>query len=101
MTTKIMTANRLRDGLVVYLGEHQSWTPAIAASQPAQDDDGYQALQSVADTAVANGEVIEAYLIDVDVDGGENRPARLREAIRATGPTVAAGDQPAPAIAAE
>ncbi len=101
MTTKIMTANRLRDGLVVYLGEHQSWTPAIAASQPAQDDDGYQALQSVADTAVANGEVIEAYLIDVDVDGGEIRPARLREAIRATGPTVAAGDQPAPAIAAE
>ncbi|MFP6757927.1 MAG: DUF2849 domain-containing protein [Alphaproteobacteria bacterium] len=101
MTTKIMTANRLRDGLVVYLGEHQSWTPAIAGSMPAQDDDGYQALQTIADTAVANGKVIEAYLIDVEVAGGEIRPARLREAIRATGPTVAAGEQPAPAIAAE
>jgi len=101
MTTKIMTANRLRDGVVVYLGEHQAWTPAIGASKPEHDDDGYQALQTVADTAVADGVVIEAYLIDVEVNGGEIRPARLREAIRATGPTVAAGDQPAPAIAAE
>ena len=101
MTTKIMTANRLRDGVVVYLGEHQAWTPTIGASKPGHDDDGYQALQTVADTAVADGVIIEAYLIDVEVNGGEIRPARLREAIRATGPTVAAGDQPAPTIAAE
>ena len=99
MTSKIMTANRLRDGLVVYLDEYEAWSQSLATSKASDDDAGYQALVATAEAAVANREVIEPYLIDVEVDDDGIRPTRLRDSIRASGPTVAAGATPA--VAAE
>jgi hypothetical protein len=94
MATKIVTANRLRDGLVVYLGDGESWSQSLAASKPVNDEVAFEALLATAERAVADGEVIEPYLIDVETDGDVVRPTRFREIIRATGPTVPAGTLP-------
>jgi hypothetical protein len=94
MATKIVTANRLRDGLVVYLGDSETWSQSLAASKPVDNEAAFEALLAAAERAVANGEVIEPYLIDVETDGDDIRPTRFREVIRATGPTVPAGDLP-------
>lgn len=85
MTFKILTANRLDDGLVVYLGKG-GWTANIDVARRAHDDDTAAALDYQGKQAAARNEVADPYLIDLDDDDGE--PLRWRETIRANGPTV-------------
>ena len=62
---KILTANDLLTGATVYYTSAGTWSShAFAANL-----------------------VIDQAIVDIDA-GGEIRPARLREMIRATGPTV-------------
>jgi len=83
MHFKILTANRLTDGLVLYLGSN-GWTQDISAAQRAENDSQAAALEDKGKLAAAANEVADPYLIDMDDD----RPDRWREAIRAAGPTV-------------
>ena len=83
MTYKILTANRLDDGLVVYLGG-AGWTADIDAAQQANDDNAAAALDYRGKQAAMRNEVADPYLIDLD----DEQPVRWRETIRATGPTV-------------
>ena len=83
MTYKVLTANRLADGLVVYLCS-EGWTDRVVEARKAHDDDAIAALENAGRTAVGRNEVADAWLIDVD-DGGI---VRWRERIRAAGPTV-------------
>ncbi len=86
MTPRMVTANRLGDGLVVYLDRHGGWSERIADGRVASDDAAAAALMTVAEAAAC--QVVAPYLIDV-VDGdGSVRPASFRERIRAQGPTV-------------
>ncbi len=88
MTPRMVTANRLGDGLVVYLDRHGGWSERIADGRVASDDAAAAALMRVAEGAAAACQVVEPYLIDiVDGDGGV-RPSSFRERIRAQGPTV-------------
>jgi len=88
MTPRMVTANRLRDGLVVYLDRAGGWSQRIADGRVASDDAAAAALMAAADGAAAACQVVEPYLIDVvDGDGGV-RPLRYRERIRAQGPSV-------------
>lgn len=88
MTFKILTANRLDDGLVVYLGE-AGWTADIDAARRALDDDAAAALDYQGKQSAARNEVADPYLIDLDEnDHGDDVPVRWRESIRAAGPTV-------------
>ena len=86
MTYKILTANRLDNGLVVYLGEN-GWSPDIDAACRALDDDTAAALDYRGRQAAARNEIADPYLIDLDDD---DTPVRWRETIRANGPTVRA-----------
>ena len=85
MTDRILTANRLTDGVVLYLAE-TGWTPDIFAARRAGDDGAAAALLADGRAAVARNEVADAYLIEFEDD----RPVRRREEIRRQGPTVRA-----------
>lgn len=83
MTTKIVTANRLTDGLVVYLG-YAGWTPDIHLARRAGNEAAIEALTADAEKSVAENDVADIWLIDFD----GARAVRRREHIRASGPTV-------------
>lgn len=58
MTYKILTANRLDDGLVVYLGG-AGWTADIDAAQQAHDDNAAAALDYRGKQAAMRNEVAD------------------------------------------
>ena len=85
---QVMTANRLRDGEVVYLTKEDSWAEDIGLAAIAVTDLEVAHLNSIADKAVEDRFVVAPYLFDVLVDEGGIQPVSTRERIRAAGPTV-------------
>lgn len=81
---KAVTANRLSDGEVVWLGRDGALVARFEAAALYTDEDAPAALAGVAAQA---GLVASAYLIDADASGPVGREA-LRETIRRDGPTV-------------
>ena len=90
MPQKIMTANRLSDGAVVYLLANGSFGEDVNGSQTA-DEDQTGDLEAKAADAVAVQHIVAPYLIDVEANGGAIVPVRYREKIRASGPTTLFG----------
>lgn len=89
---KIITANRLSDGVVVYLSA-AGWLTEIAGAAVLNVPDAIEAGLATAAKAVANREVVDTAAIDVTLDDNRSPvPVRLRERIRAFGPTVAFGE---------
>ena len=82
---KVVSANRLDTGEVVWLGEGDLWVERVAAATLLRGSAAEAALAR-AKTAVADGVVVDPYLVDVDEAGGG--PLRPRERIRARGPSV-------------
>lgn len=89
MTLRMMTANRLSDGSVVYLATDGGWTGLLYEGRIAETDAEAERLAAMAERAVEDRCVIGPYLIEIIDDDGSVRPVRLREEIRAEGPTVA------------
>ena len=88
MSLKIVTANRLRDGVVVFLDREGDWTVRVQESRIVEDGEPAECLLQEAENAVARQEVVNPYLIDAVLDGGIPVPTRYREQIRAQGPSV-------------
>lgn len=88
MTRQVISANRLSDGLVVYLASDDSWSEWIARSEIATDEAAADALLARAKWAEENRIVVDPYLVHVAEYDGEVRPTKYREFIRATGPSV-------------
>lgn len=88
MADQVLTANRLRDGAVVYLTATGAWSEAITESRVAHNADASARL--LADGLdVAEGQLADPpYLIDVTTGGRGVRPLRYREQLRAFGPSV-------------
>ncbi|MEQ1941307.1 DUF2849 domain-containing protein [Mesorhizobium sp. VNQ89] len=84
---KILTANRLNDGEAVWFGKDGVWIETIEASDIVGDKDGEARLEAIGKAASDNNEVVDVNLIDIDVLDGVIVPQRLREKIRAAGPT--------------
>ena len=82
---KAITANRLSDGAVVYLGDDDQWTAEIARAARFADEDAGAALAAAQSRKT---EIADAYLIAVSEDGALAGRERLRETIRTAGPTV-------------
>jgi hypothetical protein len=87
MTAEVMTANRLLDGEVVFLGAH-GWIETIDAATVAVTPEGSKALDALGRQAMAVNEVVDAYLIEVAQEEGRLRPVKLREYLRTLGPSV-------------
>jgi hypothetical protein len=89
---KVITANDLRDGLVVFLDHDGGWTHEIAIARVVEDGPDLEQANAYAKTQHDARIVVEPYPIDVEVTGGVPVPVRLRERIRAErGPTIPYG----------
>ena len=87
MGLQVVTANRLRDGAVVYLEGDGGWSGDV---ERGATGGGHEAerLLGQGQAAEARQLVVGPYLIDVEEREGGIRPVRLRERIRAFGPTT-------------
>jgi hypothetical protein len=88
MSLQIVTANRLRDGLVVFLARDGKWSDTIAEAVVAADDNTAAELLRRAGKSEADNTVVAPYLIDIENTEGHPRPVRYREWLRTQGPTV-------------
>ena len=90
MNGQVATANRLTDGIVVFMGYDGEWTTDINAARVAERPEDLDELVSEAETSPA---AVGAYMIDVDVAAEEQlgrrlTPTKYRERIRAFGPSI-------------
>jgi len=86
MTKQVVTANRLRDGDVVYLAENGRWTPWLDEASVAETAAEAEAFMKIAEESEAACEVISIY--GMPVEGERLEPVSTRERIRAKGPTT-------------
>lgn len=89
---KAITANRLSDGLVVFLDDSGGWSLSIAEARLVSDGADLDAANAYAKRQHDARIVVEPYPIDVEMVDGRPVPVRLRERIRAEGPTVVYGE---------
>lgn len=80
----MLTANRLRDGEVVYWRKGE-WVEAYADGEIFPDAASADAALAAAQDFVKRNIVVATYLFDVREDG---TPVKEREIIRAAGPSV-------------
>ena len=92
---QVIIANKLQDGLVVFLTEDGNWSNAIDAAAVASDASQGARLLEQAKAAEAANQVIDPYLIDIRIENERRIPTEYREYIRAVGPTVPIPGQPA------
>ena len=89
MTLKVLTANLLASGEVVFLARGGRFIDDISAALVASSKDEAKALEETGAAAKDNNVVVEPYLIDVALDeAGEVRPTKFRELLRTRGPSV-------------
>ena len=85
---QVVTANRLRDGTVVFFGPGEGWVDRLADATVFTSVEASTAALQSAQRDEAKNIVLDIYAIDVADQGGVLKPVKLREAIRAQGPTV-------------
>ncbi len=85
---QVMTANRLRDGDVVFLNRAGKWELAIDQAVLAQEPQAVAALEARAKEDETSTLVTGSYLFDAERRDGKIRASHIRERIRAQGPTV-------------
>ena len=85
---KAITANRLGDGRVVFLGEAGKWVERFDEASFFADGPALESALLYAQAAHDSRIVVEPYAIDVLTEGGQSAPVRFRERIRALGPSV-------------
>lgn len=85
---QVITASRLTDGAVVFLGQGRAWVERLREAEVFTSvETSAEALAAAAKDEQAN-HVLDIYAIDVAAKDGTMAPVKLREAIRAQGPTV-------------
>jgi hypothetical protein len=86
----VLTANRLHDGVVVYLAADGGWVESMEDALIARSADEARSLQAQGARDAARNVVVEPYLAEVAEAGGRPVPARMRERVRVEGPSVLA-----------
>ncbi len=86
-TDRIVTAQRLRDGAVVFLGPDRQWVETPDAARPMTADDAAQALEWAREPSTQL-HVVDAYAVPLAASEGAIVPVKIRERIRLVGPTV-------------
>jgi hypothetical protein len=89
----VLTANRLHDGIVVFLAADGAWVERIDGAAVARSPEEAQALEARGARDFAGNLVVEPYLAEVREIGGRLVPVRARERVRIAGPSVL-GDVP-------
>ncbi|WP_308917359.1 DUF2849 domain-containing protein [Jannaschia sp. LMIT008] len=100
-TPKVVTANHLIEGDVVYLSDADEWVRDLAQAAILTDEADAEAR--LIDASAQTGTVVGVYLADVIDTPNGPRPQHFREAFRAGGPTnydhgKAHGQRPGPEV---
>ena len=91
MAPQMITANRLRDGAVVYFTAGKAWSETFAEGAVWNDKDSAESALTESKESVKARIVVEPYLFDVAMTDAGPQPTSARERIRADHqPTVAA-----------
>ncbi|MGZ5850434.1 MAG: DUF2849 domain-containing protein, partial [Methyloceanibacter sp.] len=77
----VITANRLLDGIVVYLAPDGSWTESLDHARLAETEEETKALEDEAARAVKEREVVAVYPMPVERHNGGLAPLSVRERI--------------------
>ena len=88
----VMTANRLSDGIVVYLAADGGWTEQLANARLAETEEEVKVLEALADEAVRARRVVAAYPMAVGLEKGAVIALSVRERIRASHRTTLTKD---------
>jgi hypothetical protein len=86
-----VTANDLATGAVVFLRHDGRWTDELLGAEIAATPSAAETLLARAKADQESCRVVEPVLIEVTIEGNRPVPVRLRERIRAGGPTVPYG----------
>ncbi|RXF68475.1 DUF2849 domain-containing protein [Hansschlegelia zhihuaiae] len=86
--TQVVTGNRLTDGVVVYLDSAGGWSERLNDARVVEGAEALEAALAAGKAAEAAQVVVEAYPIDVKREPDGLRALRVREDIRARGPSV-------------
>lgn len=84
----VVSANALRSGAVVYRRTDGDWTSDLDTAAAAETPAAADALLRAAGEDAGRGLVVDPILVAVDRIGDETRPRRLRDRIRAEGPSA-------------
>ena len=85
---KILTANRLSDGIAVWYSGSPGWVEQVGKVRAASTKEDIGILEQIAKDTLAKGQHCDVVLIDVEETAEGPRPLKLRERIRAEGPTI-------------
>lgn len=88
MKAKVLTANRLSDGIAVWLAANGEWTASLKDAFLARHDDAVTAIEAAGARSLADNRVVDVNVIEIEETPNGPRPYRLRERIRASGPTI-------------
>lgn len=84
-TPKVITANALIEGDVVYLTETDTWSRRLQDAEVLTDEADAQIR--LIEASARTDEVVGAYLADVKPGKPGPKPAHFRESFRAKGPS--------------
>jgi len=88
MTLQVFTANRLIDGVVVFLKKDGRWSESVFECSVITNDGELALMTRLAEAGMGGSTVVVPYVIDVTHEGGLLRPVSYRERIRAFGPST-------------
>lgn len=84
-TPKVLTANRLIEGDVVYFAKDGQWVEAHANAHLFTDE--ADANEELANAQALPEYLVGAYLADAELVGGKPAPTHFREEFRTRGPS--------------
>jgi hypothetical protein len=87
----VVSANRLKDGIVVYLAPQGGWVEQLDAAAVFASEAECDAGLEKARAAVGANLVVDPFAVPVVEEAGLRRAVSLRDAIRALGPTIEYG----------
>ena len=88
MVDKVLTANRLSDGIAVWLDANGEWIEDLQGALVARHAEAVASLEEIGKRDFAANKVVDVNVIEVAEENGQLWPTRLRERIRAAGPTI-------------
>ena len=91
---QVLTAYGLLTGQVLWLTEDSAWSPRIRDARVSDSDADMAEMEAAGKAAHAAHEVFDIYRVDIAAEPGPPRPIKMRERIRAIGPTIHPGFGP-------
>lgn len=86
---KVISANGLADGIVVYFVAAGVWTKEMAKAKTFSSDEDVKSALVLAKADVANRLIVDPFDVEIKASAaGDLEPVSMRNAIRANGPTI-------------